>query len=529
MGLSFYICITNKEEQAAMRNLARGLQYEWSEQPNSNYMDSTFKLTDGKHGALHISDPAWVGHHRGKTREVVFDLGSEKSISAVKVRFMQDWPKNNTLVPLAVSMYVSDDKEHWGLLSHNPTKLLWGDGPTREEIFAWDGGSTMAYARYVKVTFTVHTRAFQLLDEIEIWGDDGKAEGAVKIKPDTPAFQQSGEATGGIRNLILLYNGHYSHGKGDWPKERIIPNISYVDEQGNPVDWLFDGVLYLGISTPDGKGMDGPANMNDWTWYLDKTFAEHGDLQQLNEATKEVGLKLNQPERKTKVVLMIPDTGEYLTDFGDVDGDGISENFNASEVGEQQAVANMQKVIRWYIEALLARWQSKNYSNLELAGLYWLSEQVSTSESGPEFLRFTSDLVHSKSLKLFWIPHFLAYKMFDWKEVGIDAVTLQPNYYFEEMDHARIEDASGLAKQYGMGVELEFDEHMLTDDSFRKRYIEYLNGGVTHGYMKEAFKGYYQGCDAVYALATSQDPINRKMYDWLYQFIQGTYTVQEVK
>ena len=97
---------------------------------------------------------------------------------------------------------------------------------------------------------------------------------------------------------------------GDWNKERIIPNISYVNKDGEPVDWLYDGVLYLGIASPAGRDFgQGQTNLDDWKWYLDKTFATTGDMRQLNEVAKEVGAKLKQPDHQVKVVLMIPNPG----------------------------------------------------------------------------------------------------------------------------------------------------------------------------------------------------------------------------
>ncbi|WP_246059557.1 DUF4855 domain-containing protein [Paenibacillus lautus] len=523
-------------EETQFRNLAAGLPYEWSEAPEASHLDDGYKLTDGKYGTLDMNDPAWVGHVRGKTREVVFDLAEEKSVGKITAHFLQDYPTNSILVPLTVSMYVSDDKENWGLLSHNTTQLLWGEGPPREESFEWDGsrdgikgGNTdgkLAYARYVKVTFTMHPSQWEYIDEIEIIGTDGKAQGAVKVPAEQPRFLEPGEATAGIRNLNLLYNGQYADGLGDWNKERIIPNISYVNQDGEPVDWLFDGILYLGLASPAGRDFGvGQTILEDWNWYLDKTFAAAGDMQQLNEATVEVGAKLNQPDHKMKVVLMIPNPGEYVNDFGDVDGDGVSESFNDSVVGKERALENRIKAMQWWLDQVRQRWQEADYSNLELVGMYWLEEQISTSDTGPDLLKAVSGKVHDMNLKFFWIPHSLAYKSFMWKEVGFDAVALQPNYFFGEMDSDRLEDAANLAKQYGMSIELEFDDRMLTDSVFRDRYIEYLNSGVETGLMQNGFRAYYQGNNAVYNLGVSKDPSLRLMYDWLYQFLNGTYTI----
>ncbi|HAG00229.1 DUF4855 domain-containing protein [Paenibacillus lactis] len=521
------------EAKAEARNLARDAVYMWSEAPESAYPDPGNKLNDGVFGTRNVLDPAWVGHLRKKTREVVFDLGEPKSISGIKAHFLQDWPGSAVLFPLTVSMYVSDDNVHWATLTHKATQTLWIDGPPVDETYAWDAGAdgvpgaedaTHAYARYVKVTFTMHTRAWTFIDEIEITGTDGQSKGAVRVPPEEFKMLAPGEATAGIRDLSLLYNGHYANGDGDWSKEDIIPQISYVNQDGEPVDWFFDGVLVLGLLSPDGRDFGGGSNLKDWNWYLDKTFAADGDMFQLNEATKEAGTKLGDPDHKTKVVVMIPDPSEYVTDFGDVDGDGKSENFNAGSVGEQQAMANRQKAVRWWMDEVLKRWESSGYSHLELAGLYWLSEQVSTSASGPDMLKYVNGEIHAEGLKSFWIPHFLAYKSYMWKEVGFDAVAFQPNYFFEEMSSERLDDAAYTAERFGMGVEIEFDGRMLTDPVFRQRYKEYLDGGVKYGYMTDTFKAYYKGSGPVLGTAAaSEDPEIRIMYDWLYQFVKGTY------
>lgn len=521
------------EKQPELRNLAKGLSYEWSEAPESTYPDAGNELSDGQIGSLNVLDPAWVGSLHKKTREVVFDLGEAKSISSIKAHFLQDWPTSSVLFPLTVSMYVSDDKEHWGTVAHKATELLWVDGPPKDQYYVWDGSkdgipkagsdAVMAYARYVKVTFSMHPRAWSFLDEIEIWGADGKVEGAQQVPSESFTYLQPGEATAGIHNLSLLYNGYYAN-EIKWTKEHLIPEISYVNKEGNPVDWFFDGVLMLGLKTPQGKDFGyGDTNLSDWKWYLDKSFADQGEMHQLNEATKEVGGKLGQTDHKLKVVMMIPNPGEFLSDFGDVDGDGISENFDPGQVGKEAAIANQQKAVRWWVQEVMQRWKEKNYSNLELVGLYWLDEQISTSENGPDFLRFVNGLVHDQGLKSFWIPHFLAYKVFMWQDVGFDAPAFQPNYYFEELNYDRLEDAANTAKQFGMGVEIEFDDRMLNDKVFRDRFIEYLEAGAQYGYMGNAYKAYYKGSGPVmFDAAASKDPEIRNLYDKLYQFAKGT-------
>ncbi|MEY9094206.1 DUF4855 domain-containing protein [Paenibacillus sp. RC84] len=520
------------QAQPEVRNLAKGLKYEWSEAPHSNYPDPSGKLTDGVIGSANVTDPSWVGSLNKQTREIVFDLGEAKSISKIRAHFLQDWPGSAVLFPLTVSMYVSDDKQNWGTVAHKATEHLWTDGPPVDQFYTWDGSkdgipnagsdAKMAYARYVKVAFSMHPKAWEFIDEIEIWGADGKIEGAKQVPAEAFDYMQPGENTAGIRNLSLLYNGYYSDGV-KMTKEKLVPEIGYVNKEGKPVDWFFDGALVLGLQSPQGRDFgEGGALLTDWKWYLDKTFADQGDLEQLNEATKEVGQKLGQPGHKTKTVMMIPNPGEYTTDFGDIDGDGVTENFNEGAVGKDKAIANRQKVIRWWIDEVSRKFEEKHYSNLELSGYYWLQEQVGTSSSGPDLLRFTNGLVHEKGLKSFWIPHFLAYKSYMWKDVGFDAVTFQPNYYFEPLNIDRLQDAAETAKRFGMGVELEFDDRLLTDAVFRKRFLEYLDAGEQFGFKGNSFKAYYKGSGPVMAQsAASSDPEIRGVYDKLYEFTKN--------
>ncbi|WP_052759735.1 DUF4855 domain-containing protein [Paenibacillus sp. DMB20] len=264
LGLAAVTLVTNMpvvqagQDEPEPRNLVSGLSYTMSESPYEDYPDSDRELTDGIYDkSLTFSDPAWQGHLRGKTREVIFDLGELKSIGGIKTHFMQH-SEFGIFYPNTVSMYVSTDGEKWGTLAHVNTKLpIWEQGPATEQYYNWDGvtdgvpskghpKATMAQARYVKVTFVVGT--FVFLDEIEVWGVDGKAKGSAPIPVDEPAYAEAGKASGGIDNLMLLYNGWYEKGQGDWTKENIIPYISYVNEQGEPQDWLYDGVFVFGLN-----------------------------------------------------------------------------------------------------------------------------------------------------------------------------------------------------------------------------------------------------------------------------------------
>lgn len=380
------------------------------------------------------------------------------------------------------------------------------------------------------------------IDEIEIWGVDGRAANAAVLPPTNnnsekdKGYLKPGKATADINDLVLLYNGSYAHAPqyGDWKKEDIIPYISYVDEDGEPLDWFYDGVLYLGNQSLAGRDFGNdlePTNLEDWQWYLDKTFADQGDMHQLNEAAKEVAEKLGDPQHKVKVVTMIPFPSHNQSDFGDLDGDGLTENFNYEDVGLEEAHHNKEKALKWYVDEVIDKWNKANYTNLELSAMYWFREdQNLDTPYYPELVQYVGELVHDEDLKFFWIPYFQARRFHNWETFGFDAVAMQPNYYFgDSLEPSRIEDAAVLSKKYGVGVELETDERMLTDQSLREKYIHYLNGGVTYGYMNNSFNAYYQGNDSLLQAAQSDDPNNRILYDWMYQFVKGTYEIQAIE
>lgn len=535
-------------------NLAAGMTYTLSSPPSASYPDSGNELTDGQYGNPNYSDPKWQAHLRGMERTVTFDLKERQSISSVKAHFLQD-AGAGIHFPREVQILVSEDGEKWGTLANIASAIpLYETGAAGlTQNYVWDGAvdglprgnpnADMVVARYVQVRFTTDVWVF--LDEIEIWGVHGKAHTAKNLPPDNakpvqdPGYLAPGPATANVGDLVLLYNGWYANGFGNWTKDNIAPYIGYVDENGQPKSWFFDGVLYLGLNAPGGRSFGessgGASNKQDWEWYLNKTFAPQGDMQQLNEAAKETAQKLGDPNHKVKVTLMIPYPAVKQNNFGDVDGDGVSENFDFAVIGHDEAYKNKQKAVKWYIDKALQLWNDGGYSNLELTSFYWLSEKVSLNASHEEdLIRYTSGLVHNAGKTFLWIPYFEANRFWQWKDLGFDAAVLQPNYFFNTtVPETRIAEAANYAKQYGMGIEIETHEGIVKPgaptsdgDIWRDRYLGYLNGGVDQGYMKGAFSAYYQGGDTFLKAAQSTDPVAREMYDLTYQYVKGTYTKQ---
>lgn len=107
--------------------------------------------------------------------------------------------------------------------------------------------------------------------------------------------------------------------------------------------------------------------------------------------------------------------------------------------------------------------------------------------------------------------------------MGFDAALLESGAYASAIPQ-RVEDAAVLAKQYQMGIELEFDEQINTDTDKQARYVDLLNGGIDYGYMSQALLAFDQGRTAsLLRSAKSTDPMVRQNYDLMVQFVKGTY------
>jgi len=518
-------------------NLAAGLPYQIDSVRGAAILEQTL-LTDGQRAELDPDDPRWVRFSEGTTHGIILDFGDEKSIERVAIRFLQ-YTDQKVFFPATVSVFASADGQGWELVTHIPTrKPMWHAGPPHDQLYVWDGkadglrtGDKEAKsfaARYLKVTLTADLNL--MADELEVWGTDAVTDETGRTDSYLPGYMAPGEHTAGIHDLVLLYNGHYSNGTGAWTKDNIIPYISYVDEQRRPIDWMFDGVLYLGLLSPFGHSFEtGTAVIEtEWKWYLDKTYGVDGDLDQMNDAVKEAAEQLGQSDKRMKVVLMLPNPGTLSSSFEIKEGQLAAYDGGVLSVAEE---LDMKKLLmRWYMDELMTRWSLKGYDHLELSGIYWLSEGVSVDiPQEDNLIRYMSEIVHEQGLHFFWIPFFYGGRSFDWRELGFDAVVLQPNHFFNGTKEERIEDTAYLAQLYGVGIEMECDERMNEDPAYRRRYIEYLNGGVKYGYMTNTLRGYYQGNTSLLDSARSTNPEHRELYDWTYQFIKGTYEIQELE
>ncbi|HHX40672.1 MAG TPA: DUF4855 domain-containing protein [Armatimonadetes bacterium] len=331
-----------------------------------------------------------------------------------------------------------------------------------------------------------------------------------------PASPQSG----GMRDIMLIYEG----GKA-WKPEEFRPYVAYIDERGEPKDWFYDAFLFLMFGgAPSGATyIDGATTRADWEHFLNVTFARDRCLDALDQEIEAVGRRLGKPGRVCPVILMIPYPSSRAKAFGDVDGDGVSEDLSLRE--------DRVKAVRWFLDEALARWKALAPRHLKLWGFYWMNEGISRSDEA--IVKATADLVHARGYGLHWIPWFRAPGLEKWRELGIDFAIVQPNYAFTQpgrgfvlADENRLTLNANDARRLGLGVEMETPFALPGDPGARWLFQQYLNHGVDalDGYQHGAVRAYYQGGDVIARLAASTHPGERQLYDDLYRFHKGTYT-----
>ncbi len=72
-------------------------------------------------------------------------------------------------------------------------------------------------------------------------------------------------------------------------------------------------------------------------------------------------------------------------------------------------------------------------------------------------------------------------------------------------------------------VPANLQEPLQVQGERKQRFRDYLNGGVTYGYMREAACAWFHDRDGIEHMHRSTDPEERGFYDDVYRFIKGTY------
>ncbi len=475
-------------------------------------------LTDGIYAKNNnIHNGQYFKFNRGAKRTVIYDFGYLTSVKTVKASFLR-YLDQAVSAPGTVTVTMSEDGENW-------YRVATISVPSDKDMQTIPVEHTFARpiaTRMIAFQFEVQTWAG--CDELEAIGTKQTASavrlangGFESMTVISDSYQNdSPDLLGGVRDVSLMYHGP----KYDNTVETLLPYVAYIDEDGNIKDTMFDGFLFLLTQQfPSGAAGHQATQKSDWEWCLDDLFADGENIDALNTVAGQVNDALGLSKKYTFFVsLYVPHLNQKA--FGDVDGDGVSEDFSVYE--------NRIKALNWYMDAFEKRFAEAGYENLTFGGYYWYNESVYPQED-PDIVKLlndTSDSIHKRGYDFFWIPYYNASGFSSWQSFGFDTACMQPNYAFKEsVIEARLDDAVNLIKQFHMSIEIECDDKALSSDVFYNKYMSYLSHGVTDGYMTESMHMYYQGTEIYYKAAYSESEKNRKLYDYTYRFIKGTLDI----
>ena len=347
-----------------------------------------------------------------------------------------------------------------------------------------------------------------------------------------------------------------------WTAERLAPHVSFTDENGKE-HWLFESFLFIEAQdisrgriysvAPSGLSADKVS----WEALLERWLGPEGDVKALDEAVGAAAKRIGKPSRKRAVILTIPDP-VMLERFSDKKS---STTYWGAVNGRQLDFANVNDQIlamEWYIAEARNRFRALHLKNVELGGFYILSEDLPNGfgKTPAERLNIqykrwelilpaVSAFLHGSGFGLYWIPYHLAPGYRNWKQLGIDMAYMQPNYYWDLHKKGRhpFDKTVEAVRDYGMGMELEFEYSMVADvmrvwmtgpdgdgaaaftpedvPALREMFREYLRQFKAAGFYGERPFTLYSGTDALHQLAVSPDPEDRAMYLELCNFVIG--------
>ena len=486
---------------------------------DTNTPEDTKWLTDGKIPAsMGIHDGGYFKSNNGVKRTIVYDLGASCSVDRFGAAFLdrQEWA---VYAPGKVGVEVSQDAENWYIAGY----IICESTPTTAVIESELVLDAPVQARYVRFVYGVYTWAG--CAELTVYGKKN-ASGAtalananlekVRMALDVGYQAPTKSILKGASDICLMYHSlDY-----DYTEKDLMPYLAYLDTNGNIKDTMFDGFLFLlSGKFPSGVAQHMNSVKTDWEWELKQVFANGKNAMALETAAAKVKKELGlADDYKFKYYLSVyyprPDT----TNFGDVDGDGVSEDCSKFE--------DCQKIIKWYLDLALEYNKNAAFKNIELAGFYWFNEAIDSSENSYKLINNIADQTKERGYDLFWIPYYCASGVSEWAEYGFATACMQPNYVFNlTTPLSNIKNAADIIKRLGMCIEIEISGDALSKDAYYRRYLEYLKGGIYYGYMKDCIHMYYQDTLAYNKAAYSSNAMARSTYDYTYQFIKGTLDI----
>lgn len=485
--------------------------------PDAAFQRMEFKEYPGPVDGLLSESDTWTGFFRQGGRVITVDLSGQQKIYGVSLEFLQRKAHGITL-PAYMEVSVSLDGKKWNYAGRVNHLVPLGD--LEEQTRTLQLTFPVLEARYVQLRFPVDVWVFArhlVIHQVE-HGEEELAADDRASRPVILAHQpQDKEQEGnylqipGVNDILLIYSG--AHGElGVWTEEDFLPLVTYVDQEGNVRDSLFDTFLFLPFPEVESTR---------WRWqdYLNGLFQQGEQLDALNQLAMRLQQDYPQLKIRPKVILTLPYPDPKQESFYP----GIS--FSSEQVGRSEALTNRMKAIRDYFHTLMSMWRAAKLDALDLAGIYWYKETMdATIPDEDKLVRYAAELVHEEGLKFYWIPYFGSKGYERWPEYGFDYVILQPNFYAtNDPPKERMNNLAQLAKTYQLGVELEIDEKVTYNRFYYELFYEQLNLAKQLGMDQRVTNAYYMGAKTLLHTANSKLAPVRQIYDDLYLWIKGKY------
>lgn len=309
-----------------------------------------------------------------------------------------------------------------------------------------------------------------------------------------------------IRDLVLISSNldKYQH---PWTQDQWQPYVAWQHETKK--DWLFDGFLFADSHDNEGHSFmmghgSSAALKEHWENWANMLFTPDKSISALNACISGVATEIGQADRKRKVVIAIPEPQRKATEWGEVDGKMLNM------MNDEDRLA----ACKWFIDLIVDKFSKGSFTNLELEGFYWIAEEVKYTET---ILPTVAEYLSEKKFTLHWIPWWNSPGYNEPTKYGFSEVYLQPNYFWNNVEYSRLQDACDKANQYDINLEIECDESVYGGNGQRLYdYLEVFKENNIHQTKKLA---YYQSINVFGTLGASKNASDKQLYDTLCEMI----------
>ena len=373
---------------------------------------------------------------------------------------------------------------------------------------------------------------------LSCFGGEGKT---CKYLPVPSKDTTVAKASFPFTDMVLCYGGSRHRVHYLWDKERFSHYVTYIDETGKE-HWLFDAFLCLELQStdrPDGKsysfctgylqGIAESAGKDQWQELLDYWFTRDSGFDALDQAAGDAESRIGQPPYKRKVVVSMPDPILHLyydkldtptKYWGQLNGKALDFADPADRIAAYE----------WFIDQVMARFKKAKYKNIELAGFYKVSEEITTPDEGWCYdmkkldlvIPSVSDYIHSKGQKIYWIPYRGSAGYRRAAQFKLDYVWMQPNYFWKGEEYP-LDETFQMIIRAKDGMEFEMDGALLEGskdcDLYKLRFRKYMEYSKLYKLYGNTPFSYYVGEDAFNDLSKSTNPADKALYNEFCHFI----------